>query len=370
LFGAAADSPWSVLPAHPVVVEAGMANDLLGAVRGLPDGELASRVRALAGREREATAELVAHLGELEVRDLHLQAGYGSLFAYCRDALALAEHEAFNRIEVARAVRRFPAILERLAEGAVNLTAVRLLAPYLTPDNHRGVLESARGKRRSQVEEIVARLFPVPDVPPSLRKLPPPRPAPWPSTLGPPTMPPPEEGAPEVTFTRPVWPPLARPAGGVAPLSPERYRLQVTIGGETLERLRLAKDMLRHAIPSGDDAAVLDRALVALLADLARKKFAATEQPRPSRGTAPGSRHIPAEVKRTVWLRDLGRCAFRAPDGRRCSERGFVEFHHVRPYAESGEASVANIQLRCRRHNDYEARVHAASAHPSAPSPG
>jgi hypothetical protein len=57
-----------------------------------------------------------------------------------------------------------------------------------------------------------------------------------------------------------------------------------------------------------------------------------------------------------VWLRDAGRCAFVAGDGRRCDERAFVEFHHLLPYAADGEASVENIQLRCRRHNAYESR--------------
>jgi hypothetical protein len=143
----------------------------------------------------------------------------------------------------------------------------------------------------------------------------------------------------------------------VTPLAPDRYRVQVTIGGDTLEKLRLAKDMLRHAVPSGDEAAILDRALTALLADLAQRKFAATEKPRPSAGTAPGSRQIPADVKRAVWLRDLGRCAFVATSGRRCAERGFLEFHHIHPHVLGGPATVGNIQLRCRAHNDYEARV-------------
>jgi hypothetical protein len=151
--------------------------------------------------------------------------------------------------------------------------------------------------------------------------------------------------------------PHPRPSGEVTPLAPDRYRLQCTIGGSTLEKLRLAKDLLRHAIPSGDDAAILDRAFTALLADLARTKFAAADNPHPPRAAAPGSRHIPADVKRAVFVRDLGRCAFVGADGRRCNERAFVEFHHVQPYAAGGEASVANIQLRCRRHNDYEARA-------------
>jgi hypothetical protein len=337
-----------------------MSNDLLASLRGLSDGELVARVKSLAGHEREATTALVAHLGELEVRDLHFRAGYGSLFAYCRDALALSEHEAYNRIEVSRAVRRFPEILALLSDGSLNLTSVRLLAPHLTADNHREVLASACGKRKADVEVIVARLWPRPDVPASLRKLPAPKLTSAPTSAAP--------GATLSTITQPPPPvPPSTTTRGPAPvaaLSPDRYKLQVTIGGETLERLRLAKDMLRHAVPSGDDAAILDRALTALLADLARKKFAVTEAPRPSRGTTPGSRHVPAEVRRAVFLRDLGRCAFVGTDGRRCQERGFLEFHHLRPYAAGGEATVENIQLRCRRHNDYEARAYFGHGHP------
>ena len=149
----------------------------------------------------------------------------------------------------------------------------------------------------------------------------------------------------------------------MTPLAPDRYKVQITIGGETLEKLRRAKDLLRHAIPSGDEAAILDRALTALLAAIAQRKFAATETPHASAGTAAGSRHIPAEVRRAVWRRDLGRCAFVGTRGRRCAERGFLEFHHVRPYAAGGEATVKNIQLRCRSHNSLEARAYFGSAH-------
>lgn len=406
------------------MLQTGVPSELVASLRGLSDEDLVARLTSLAARERREAAALVAHLAELETRGLHLRAGYGSLFVYCRDALRLSEHEAYNRIEVARACRRFPAILERLEEGALNLTSVRLLAPYLTPENHEAVLEEARGKRKAQVEELVARLAPWPDVPPVVRKLPPPRAAATPGLSEPvsgahagrtPAAPPGvdapiaapgadasgalypaadarPEAAPAdspttlasagrlpappsaqldavpgsadapVTPRAPTSPTVPRPAV-VVPLSPDRYKLQVTIGGGTLEKLRLAQDMLRHAVPSGDAAVLLDRALTVLLADLARKRFAATDNPRASTGVAPGSRHIPAEVRRVVWLRDLGRCAFVARDGRRCAERAFVEFHHLRPHALGGEATVGNIQLRCRRHNSYEAQADFGRAH-------
>ena len=133
------------------------------------------------------------------------------------------------------------------------------------------------------------------------------------------------------------------------------------MGAATRDKLKLARDLLRHAVPSGDPAAIFDRALTALIDEFARKKLAVVRKPRrKARPTAAGSRHVPARVRRAVWARDGGQCAFVGTGGHRCSERGRLEFHHVKPYAVGGEATVDNVQLRCRRHNAYEARLYFA----------
>jgi hypothetical protein len=62
-------------------------------------------------------------------------------------------------------------------------------------------------------------------------------------------------------------------------------------------------------------------------------------------------------VKRAVWWRDAGQCAFVSDGGRRCTQRSFLELHHIQPYALNGPATVSNISLRCRRHNQYEGEV-------------
>lgn len=140
----------------------------------------------------------------------------------------------------------------------------------------------------------------------------------------------------------------------VTPLAPERYKVQFTVSRDTHDKLRRAQDLLRHSIPNGDPAAIFDRALTLLLADLEHAKLAATVRPRAARPTASGSRHIPAAVKREIWKRDGGQCAFVGTQGR-CTERGFLEFHHVQPYADGGAAAVENLELRCRAHNLHEA---------------
>jgi hypothetical protein len=114
---------------------------------------------------------------------------------------------------------------------------------------------------------------------------------------------------------------------------------------------------MRHTIPSGDPAAIFDRALTVLLAQLERTKLATTDRPRKRRELALGSRHIAADVRREVWARDRSQCAFVSPDGHRCQERGFLELHHTAPYAVGGDATVATIELRCRAHNLYEAEL-------------
>jgi 5-methylcytosine-specific restriction endonuclease McrA len=123
------------------------------------------------------------------------------------------------------------------------------------------------------------------------------------------------------------------------------------------------QDLMRHSIPNGDLAAIFDRALTVLLSELERTKLAAAKRPRTTAAASTMSRHIPATVKRTVWARDDGRCAFVGTTGR-CTETGFLEFHHVVPFADGGETSVEKLELRCRPHNRYEAERHFAAAGP------
>ena len=103
----------------------------------LSDDDLVSQVKFLARYERDATATLIAHLAELDARRLYLAAGFSSLFAYCCEVLRLSEPAAYNRIEAARAARRFPVILPMLGEGSLSLATVRLLASNLTAENQQ-----------------------------------------------------------------------------------------------------------------------------------------------------------------------------------------------------------------------------------------
>jgi hypothetical protein len=83
------------------------------------------------------------------------------------------------------------------------------------------------------------------------------------------------------------------------------------------------------------------------------EQLLAARYPRPEQPDALRKRHIPAEVKRAVLQRDGARCAFIDAQGRRCSETGGLQFHHVDPYGRGGPHTAENVRLVCAAHNRY-----------------
>jgi hypothetical protein len=236
-------------------------------------------------------------------------------------------------------------------------------SPHLTPENHTTLLDEAAGRSKRQVEEMLARRFPKPDVASVVRRLPEPRPTqmnpagsfPAATTESPCAVP---VVLPPASVAAAPVPSTPAPRGSVGPLSATRYEIRFTASDVTRAKLDRARDLLRHAVPGGDLAEVFDRALTLLVADLERKKCAANDRTSRPRPVVPHSRHVPAAVRGAVWARDGGRCAFVAPAGRRCDATSLLEFHHVEPYGAGGEPTIANIQIRCAAHNRYEAKVY------------
>lgn len=360
----------------------------------LSDTELASELRRLVACERRATAALIASLAEFDARRLYLGAGFSSLFTYCTQHLTLGEGAAYRRIEAARTCRRFPMALGMLADGALTLTTLTILAPCLTAENHVDVLARAVHKSRRKVEIIAAELQPRPDAPSAIRRLPRPR-APVARVArqdsgliddAGPVANATSRFAEDAVSTDEVMAASDETVGGkdpaltaepathsvtthreraadVTPLAPERFKLQVTVGRETHDMLREIQALIRHSVPEGDLEEIVARAFRLLRDHLLRQKAGHVQRPRTAGVRHPKrSRYIPAGVRRQVWARDGARCAFIGPAGR-CDERAFLEFHHLRPFAAGGADDESNIELRCRAHNGHEAELFFGEGH-------
>jgi hypothetical protein len=307
---------------------------MMGDLAMVSDVEVVARLKELVGDEQRLCAAMLMHLGEVEARELYLPAACSSMHVYCVRVLGMAEEVAWKRVRAARAARRFPAVFEAVADGRLNLTAVVVLTPHFTDANVMALVAEASGKTKAEIQVLVARMAPRPDMKPRIEKVA-------------------EQGALGMD-PAPVDPaPVTR--SRVTPLAPERFAVQVTVSAETKAKLERAQALLRHQVPTGDVAEVLDRALDALLDGIERRKLGKARKPRAAKASSSG-RYVPRPVRRAVFARDGEQCSFVGHDGRRCDERGFLELDHVNPVARGGEASVDGTRVLCRQHNQYEAR--------------
>jgi hypothetical protein len=289
-------------------------------VGGMGNEALLSEVERLVKADRTVGAALLVHLGEVETRKLYLARGYSSMFLYCRTALGMSEAEAYLRMRAADVGRRFPLVLERFGSGDVHLSAIKLLAPHLTQDNHAQLLDRVRGKSKREIEMIVAELAPKPDVPARMRKLPERALKPTAAfdftsrhasdtassqascastslAFLPPSAAASITAAPrcaatsseaerslllqalptaEKTFA--LQPPRARAVS--TPLSPGRYKLERTLGQEAHDQLTQLQASFRHQNPSGDLASIVERAISELLERTMKRRFAQARRPR------------------------------------------------------------------------------------------
>ena len=327
------------------------------------------------------------------------------MFAYCVEELRFSEDAAYKRIQAARAARQFPTLFTALAEGRLHLAAVCLLAPHLKAENAVELIEAATHRPKSEIEELLARRFLKQEVPARVFAI---SPVPAVRRIS-------EQAAPRLMFEHaprefgsdqlaPGQVGMESPAqvgatdesivaGEEAEVttaeakadevkpngvlrntfpSPESFLLQLTISKSTRDKLQHALALLSHAVPTGDVAQVVDRALDTLILQLERRKFGATrrqpqpqgadaENPKipnpkvPAQHTSTRKRHVPAQVRRAVWERDQGQCTFVSVSGTRCKARRFLEFDHIDPVARGGRATVEGMRLRCRAHNQHEA---------------
>jgi 5-methylcytosine-specific restriction endonuclease McrA len=323
------------------------------ALESIADLPLLDGLDRAVGREQLTTAEVVAHIAEVDRREAYRIRGYDSMHEYVVAWCHLSDDGAYRRIQAARAAREWPCLFDELAQGRLNLSAVCLLAPHLTQENHRELVRAARHQSNAQIKQWLAgRLWTAPSTPgpsPARRQLSialPRAPRPGIRNAGPPV--------PALPATVPP-----EPAVAVAHPGPTEFEMRFTIGLEVHARFRYAQALLSHAIPSGDVAAIFHRAIEAVITECEKRKFAATGRPPtetadPARKEHTG-RHVPAAVRREVWARDEGRCTQVSASGQRCGAHRFLEFDHVTPIARGGASTVANLRLRCRAHNQAEA---------------
>src|ERR1700761_7734905 len=126
---------------------------------------LTAKARSLISQIDTLDAELLATLSAIYTQGVFKSEGFASMHDYCEKCLGMSSDQAYRRLQAAHLMRRFPEHVRGMLEsGETKLTQLSMIASVVTDENAARLLEEVRGKSKRDVERIVRREDPRPDL--------------------------------------------------------------------------------------------------------------------------------------------------------------------------------------------------------------
>lgn len=278
-----------------------------------------------------AESDLIAILQEIDECKGYRELGYKSLFEYATHGLGLSESVSFNFITVARKSKEVPKLQEMIQKQEITLSNARTIAPVLTSENQAKWLSAAATLSKRVLEKEIAHMFPERQVQERARYI-----------------------------------------------SENRIELKLGISEDLHENLKHVQDLVSSQSRSASSLEDTLRVVIEFYierkdpqkkAERAEKRViiahpSTSVSPVPGQAQLPhatmtpvliasqhNSRCIPARLEHLVRLRDRGQCTHKSSTGERCSEKRWLEIHHIKPLSKGGVTQLDNLTLICRGHH-------------------
>lgn len=282
----------------------------------LTDDQLWNELREIAQKDRKITVRLLEHLHEVELRRLHFDRGYASLYEYLVHELKYSEGSAYRRLQALKLLKAVPSSKEGLESGQLSLnTAVKIQTTQstATPAEKEAWIEKLKGKPAREVDRELA------------------------------------DGKTEGR-ERTRW------------LSPDRCELTLLLEKKPFEGLTQLKAARSHT-----EGAKSYGGIVTDLIELGQSRWNPSRLGAPSQRVSGATKTLTAKTRRLIWQRDGGRCTYVDPaTGRRCESTHYLQIDHIQPLALGGSHAPENLRLLCGQHNRRRAEK-TFGPRPSAP---
>lgn len=279
----------------------------------------------LVREERVITSKIIEALQKVADQKLFLKMGYPTLFSYCVNALGYSEPCAYRRIATVRISREVPEVKEKLDSGALSLTTVTMAQTLFRKENFsipekRKVLEKIENKSRLETEKILLSYTDTPD--------------------------------------------LFSPKEKFRMVTQTTTQMQLTVHNQVIAKLNRIRVLRSHKTTN-----MTYESLINDMCDFVLKKIdpnfknmkktqkdskvsAARSMDSKATNTSKYLRYIPSPLRTEVWMRDGGQCTYTSQKtGHRCQAQHFLEIDHIQPIYAGGTATLNNLRLLCRGHN-------------------
>ena len=317
--------------------------------RNLSPEQVDARLRQAHRSRRAAERALAFYLKEVADRRLFETLGYASILHYARDAAELTNRQTRELLRVAEALESLPLLSKAYASAALPWSSVREICRVATPENEARWIEEGSRLSCRGVEQLVARAC-FGDSPGKARE---------------------RRGDEGVGIESVPLVFRVRPEVKAAFEEALRGALRATEGESLEDALVYMAERTLEAVEteeSGEEVSREDRTgeprfqVVLYRCEACGGASVEKEGPAPtpslearascdaevvdlsSEGSV--SKAVPPKVRRAVLLRDGHRCVVPG-----CTNRLWLEVHHLVPRAAGGSNEAGNLATVCGRHH-------------------
>ena len=270
-----------------------------------------SKAKTLAKDWLRTEGELLSHLMDMRKERIFAELNFSGIFDYCERELRFSRAQSYYFKSVAEKSESVPELKEAVVQGEITLSQARRIASVIEPENQKLWIADAKNLSQTELEKRVASVNP-----------------------------------------------KARVKEKIRPVAKELSELKVGLDEETEKNIEALKDILSQKL--GRAASLKE--VVAWAAKVTREKFDPEKKAERRLGKKtvssgnetppkPGRHPVPAHIRHSVILSRGRRCWHLDPSGRRCEQRRWLHFHHLRPVALGGLNTVDNLELRCSMHH-------------------
>jgi len=275
--------------------------------------ELDRRIGTLAKQEREALSQIVALIAEALTRKTRLDFGFADCYAWLTKGHGCSNGAAHRRICAAKLMQAVPAVEEKIASGALQISNLAIAHSAIRKEEQR----TGSKVELEEKGELIASLE--------------------------------SKTAPQAQIeTAKAFPQLEPPKVDALKATHDGWTLTVTLTHGEKALLDRARELLSHTEPWASWAKIIARLA---LEEVKRRDPVEKQKRGDARGvTATGS------LRTAVFARANGQCEHvHHETGRRCESRMRLEIDHVQPKAFGGGDEFENLRGLCRNHNAWAA---------------
>ena len=271
---------------------------------------LDEKAKALAVDFLRTEGELLSVLMEMRSNRVFVELNYTGIFDYCERALRLSPSQSYYFKSVAEKAEEVPSLKTAVTNGSISLSQARRIVPVVTRENQMEWLEKAKKLSQKELEKEVTAVNPKAQVREKIKAV----------------------------------------AVGVS-------ELRVSVESETEENIKVLQDVLSQKL---GHAATLSEVVAWMAKDMREKHDPIKKAERSVSLGNPENGKMTSGLRHRVNTRDGYQCSFVSADGRRCSQRRWLDAHHIVPRSQGGAHSFENLRLLCKTHHQWE---HRGGAH-------